>query len=431
MSRKSALVVSCLLGVVACTRPAQPAAGANVTAVLPDCSGAVAGTDPAAVRLRRAQQLLQLKAAAADAGPLLAVARAWLGLSRARSQPAYQRHALACAEQVLGRDPADAAALRIQALVWLDEHRFADARDLAQRLLARDPHDVQSWGIVSDAELELGHVEQAEQAAQRMLDLKPGTLAYGRAAHLRWLRGDRAGAKQLYQRAIAAASQAEVEPRAWLIVQAAWVFWHEGDYAGAQRGFELAASLVPDYAPALAGLGRTALSLGDARAALRWLGRAQAAHPLAETAWWLADAYLRLGDSARAADMFRELERLGARSEPRTLALFHALRGEDPARALSLARRAYAERADCYSRDVLAYALFRDGRLQEAARLAREVSVLGIPDAGLMRRAGQILRAAADPLGDTLIARAAALHPSYETSAELATEVADARAQLR
>ena len=49
------------------------------------------------------------------------------------------------------------------------------------------------------ATLELGDVEASTKAVQRMLDLKPSLPSYGRAAHLRWLLGDTAGAQALYQ----------------------------------------------------------------------------------------------------------------------------------------------------------------------------------------------------------------------------------------
>ena len=120
--------------------------------------------------------------------------------------------------------------------------------------------------------------------------------------------------------------------------------------------------------------------------------------------------------------MYREVERLGAQADERTLSLFYGLRGTHSERALKLAEHAYSERADCYSKDALAFALYRSGRRQEAAQLAREVVTTGMPDARLWQRAGLVLRAAADPVGEQLLARARTVHPHIEHLTPSATE---------
>ncbi|HEX2676621.1 MAG TPA: tetratricopeptide repeat protein, partial [Polyangiales bacterium] len=374
----------------ACATPSQPPAAKPAA---PTCLATISGEGGAEQQLRRAQAKLSTTDTAASTW--VEVGQAWMRVARVRTQPQLYRAAEDCTTQALARAPHDAAALRLRGLMSMNAHRFAEARALALELLARDPADSLSWGTLSDAELELGRVPEAMAAAQQMVDLKPSLLSYGRAAHLRWMTGDVAGAKQLYRAAIAAGQQqVDPEPRSWMIVQAAWVFWHEGDYEGAARGFELALSQVPAYAPALEGLGRTALARGDYREAARVLERAQGLHPLAETAWWLGDAYALAGDRVRAAAAYREVERLAAGADPRTLAAFYAARAREPAQAVRLAQLAFAERQDCYSKDVLAFALFRSGELQEAKRLAGEAIALGVRDARLLYHAGMIFRAA-------------------------------------
>jgi len=121
-------------------------------------------------------------------------------------------------------------------------------------LIERDADDVGAWGLMSDASLELGAIADATAAAQRMMDLKPSLLSYGRAAHLRFLAGDAAGALDLYGLAITSGRHLkDREPSAWMMVQAALVFLDKGDYAGADAGFDAALREVPSYAPALAG----------------------------------------------------------------------------------------------------------------------------------------------------------------------------------
>jgi tetratricopeptide (TPR) repeat protein len=253
-------------------------------------------------------------------------------------------------------------------------------------------------------------------AAQRMLDLKPNLPSYGRAAHLRWLQGDSAGAKLLYQQAIhAGEAQKDPEPRAWMIVQAAWLFWHEGDYRGAQAGFDAALAQLPKYAPALEGKGKAALALGDYVDAVRWLEQAYQAHPLIETAWWLGDAYQLKGDAAQARKYHERVERDGERLDPRTLALYLATRDREPEKALRLARAEHAQRADVWSKDVLAWASYRAGLLQDALKLSAEALAHGTKDARLLYHAGVIRRAAgASAEGDALIEQATRLNPYFD-----------------
>jgi tetratricopeptide (TPR) repeat protein len=316
--------------------------------------------------------------------------------ARGDSKPELYRNAEACAADALAMQPEFTPALRLRGLVLLNDHEFAKARDLAKQMLERDADDALSWGTKSDAELELGDTAAAIESAQRMMDLKPNLPSYGRAAHLRWLQGDIAGAKRLYELAIASGTgQRDPEPRAWMIVQAAWLFWHEGDYAGAAAGFELARTTMPEYAPALEGLGRTELARGNYAAAVSWLERARKARPSVETSGFLGDAYALQGQAIRAKAMYEEAERIGKQHDPRSLAAFYTSHDRNPEAALAMARAEYALRNDVTSKDVLAFALYRNARLEEAEKLAREVLATGTRDAKLLYHAGLIAMAAA------------------------------------
>lgn len=396
-------ILLCSAWLTGCVKPAQSF----------QCLDVVSGEDVAAKVLGRAQGRARAEQSVAA---WVAVGEAWLRVARVHSSPRVVAAAQDCVARALELQHDSPLALRLRGLLLLDAHQFREASQLARVLLERHPDDVQSWGTLSDAELELGNVAAAVDAAQHMLDRKPSLLSYGRAAHLRWLIGDREGSKSLYRAAIRAGeAMADPEPRVWMMTQAAWVFWHEGDYNGARAGFLLAASLVPDYVPALQGLGRTALAAGDYQEAIAQLERAQARLPQPEAAWWLGDAYAALGRVQEAKAAYAQVDRLAHRADPRTLALFSATQGRELRRGLVLAKRAFEERPDVYSKDVLAYALFRSGKIAEAAVLARELVAVGTPDARILYHAGLILRAdGAAAEGGELVARALALNPRFD-----------------
>ncbi|MBV9945912.1 MAG: tetratricopeptide repeat protein, partial [Myxococcales bacterium] len=215
--------------------------------------------------------------------------------------------------------------------------------------------------------------------------------------------------------------------RAWVLVQAATMFRHEGDPAGAEAGFDRALAEVPGYAPALVGKGRLALARGDARAAVQLLARAYEASPLAETAWLLGDALAMGGDEAGARDAYAHVERSGRQGDRRTLALFWATKGLHPAEALALADEESRARADTYTEDAHAWALYRAGRLAAARASSDRALAHGTRDATLWFHAGAIRLAQGERAsGRALVERALALEPGFDVSG-----AAEARTLLR
>jgi hypothetical protein len=80
--------------------------------------------------------------------------------------------------------------------------------------------------------------------------------------------------------------------------------------------------------------------------------------------------------------------------------------------ALDLARREQQVRSDIYTHDVLAWALYKNGRASEALAPMKEALRLGTNDARLFFHAGMIHRA----IGDAARARRSRPGPGYESS---------------
>jgi tetratricopeptide (TPR) repeat protein len=323
--------------------------------------------------------------------------RAWIRKARETTDAGFYINAKAAADVALKVDPFDRAALELEGLALLNQHRFEEARGLAQTMVDARPDDATAHGLLSDALLELGHFDDAVRAAQRMVDLKPNLPSYSRAAYLRWLAGDIPGAKRAVRLAIDSGSdRRDPEPRAWVLVQAALVFCHEGDYRGADAGFDRALEQVADFAPALVGKARVAMARGDGPRAADLLARAYEMSPLIETAWLLGDARTMAGDVAGAQDAYTRVERIGKRSDPRSLALFWATRSHHNAEALALAAAERTVRDDVYTEDVYAWALYRNGRIAEARAASDRALALGTRDARLLYHAGAIRIAAGE-----------------------------------
>lgn len=351
--------------------------------------------------------------------------RAWVKKARQSADPGYYLSANACAEIALQIEPQHKIALELQGLVLLNDHKFKDALSKAEEALAKDREDLVALGLKSDVLLEMGRYKEAMDAAQQMMDLKPNLPSYSRAAHLRWLSGDTATAKQIVRKAIDARDHRDPEPGAWVLVQAAYMFLNEGDYEGADKGFEMALGAVPEYPPALVGRGRAALARGDARRAAELFERAHKQSPLVETAWLLGDARKLAGDDKGAEEAYALVVKEGRRSDGRTLAAFYATKNRDIDEAMRLALAEREVRGDLYTEDVIAWVMYRSGKLDAARKAADQALVLGTKEAKLLYHAGAIRIAQGQRAeGEAMVREALKLDPKFDvTGAEEATKL--------
>ena len=347
----------------------------------------------------------------------MASGRQWVRKARLAADPGFYVHVAACAEAALEAQPGFLPALELRSLALMNDHRFAEAREVSKAIVEQEPLDAIGLGTLSDASLELGDFDAAAQAAQKLLDTRPGMAAYSRASYLRWLQGDAKGAKALVLQALRAGRDArDPEPAAWTFVQAAQIFWHEADYDGAEAVYAEALKWVPDYPQALVGRARVALARRQPERAVPWLESAWRRQPLPETAWLLGDARTMLGDAARARAAYEQVVRSGRKSDRLTLALFYATKDRDHDEALRLLEEERRGRGGPYVDDAQAWALYRAGRIGEAQQASERALRLGTRDARLLYHGGAIRLAAHDPSGRVLIERALALNPGFDST---------------
>ena len=303
---------------------------------------------------------------------------------------AVAEQAAAC---LASMQPDDPAALLLRGHVLHQMHRFGEAEAIARRLVTLREF-VLDYGLLGDALMEQGRLAEAAQAYQKMIDLKPFYQSYTRAAHLRWLRGDLAGAIDLMRAAVKAASPRDPESIAWADARLAIYELQRGHLAVAGQMADASLRAVPDYAAALLARGRIQLAQQQPVDAVETLTHAARLNPLPEYQWALADALRVLHRTDEAAALERQLVREGTLADPRTLALYLATRREDGGRAVALARRELEKRADIFTLDALAWALASSGQLHEASTLIARALAEGTQDGRLFVHAAAI--AAAD-----------------------------------
>ncbi len=363
----------------------------------------------------------QARAKAGDAKADAFEKLGWAYVAKARRtlDVGYYKLAEKTADVMDARFGASPEARLLRGHVFHQMHRFAEAETLARSLVA-ERGLASDYALLCDALMERGNIAAAVEACQRLVDLRPGVEAYSRIAHLRWLKGDPAGAIAMMESAERAASRRDPEGRAWLQTRLAGYALQSGDLARALALAESAIGVAASYPPALLARGRALLALGHAAEAAEVLGRAAKLNPLPEYQWWLADALRLAGDEKVAAQVEQMIRERGEAADPRTLALFLATRGERPLEAVRLAREENAHRADSLTHDALAWALLAAGDIDAARTASGRALADGIQDARLLWHSGEIALAAGDRAAAERAFKAALPHAASLTPGERA-----------
>jgi len=318
---------------------------------------------------------------------------AFIAKARASFDPGFYKLAEQCALCLDEKKPGSAGALLLRAHVLDSLHRFKEAEVVARELVAKRGLNF-DYGVLGDALMEQGKLDAAVSAYQAMMDQKPSPQAYNRAAYIRWLKGDLAGAIELMSWAAEAGNPRDPESGAWTRVHLARYEWQAHDTKKALELIDEALGWQPDYAPALLERGRILLGLSKVSEAIAPLKRAVELNPLPEYQWTLSEA-LRAADRVEEAQAVEaELKRKGATNDPRTFSLFLATRGEDVSAALRLAKSELQTRADVFTLDALAWAWMASGETEQAWAFEQPAVAVGTQDGRLLFHAGVIAAAA-------------------------------------
>lgn len=288
----------------------------------------------------------------------------------------------------------DAVARKLKASLQLTFHRFDVALELGKQLEKDFPKDAFILGVLTDANVELGNYETAFEYGQKMIDTKPNTASYARAAHLRSLDGAHDGAVELFKQAARSADPTDKETQSWCLVQLADELWKNGKYAEAEKVYDEALFVFPNYYLALAGKGRVRAAQGDFENAIKLLTDANNRVPNVETAILLGDIFTKQGDAEKAKQQYELVEvieqKIGVNNDQKRLAMLWADQNIKLDEALVIATREFELRKDIFTADTLAWVLYKKGNFAEAKKASNEAMRLKSNDARILYHAGMI-----------------------------------------
>jgi tetratricopeptide (TPR) repeat protein len=381
-------------------------------------------------RIRMYQTLVDTNENNRDYRNLLA--SAYIQKVRETSDFSYLERAARAVESVLNEEGSNYEALRLRSLIELERHNFAKVASLSREMTRIAPDDSWNWGTLGDAQMELGRYEEAAVSYQKMVSIKPDLASYNRAAFYRFVAGDVEGALHAMKLAVGAGSGSN-ESTAWCLAELGNLLFKTGRADEAERAYRAALAVFPGYHPAHFGIGRVEAGQGRLEAAIESIRRAQASVPLVEYAAALQDLYERTGKKEEARtqagmiDIVDKVARAAGEKANRNLALVFADFDRNLARSLELAQAEMSVRQDVYTHDALAWALYKNGKYEEAAKAAGAALKLGTPEPSFHYHAGMIAAALGKKdEAKKYLERALALNPKFDLR-----QVARAEAALK
>jgi tetratricopeptide (TPR) repeat protein len=299
-------------------------------------------------------------------------------------------------------------------------HRLDEARAQleAAPLLADDP---EAQLIAADIDLQRGRYESAHSVYRQVVDRVPSWPALARLASLTALRGDAALADDLYARAADEMTAKEMRAFAWLAVQRGQLAFVHGRYDDAESHYRLAQRAYSGYWLVEEYLGELRAAERRFDDALEHYHRAVALAARPDLLQQLGDVYAVMGriDEARrwheqALEGYLTSVRRGEVQFFHHLAGFYADVAHDGGQAVAWAQRDAQLRPSAATDDMLAWALYVDGQIGEAQRVANRALAAGIVDTHLYYHASTIKATAGDAAGATDLTRVLHdLNPRY------------------
>jgi len=330
------------------------------------------------------------------------------------------------------RDTRNARGYSTLTSALMTQHRFVEARAVAERLVALDTADVAARAVLGEIHMELGEYTAARRIFGALYTRRSNLAVAPRLARWLELQGQIEEARRLLTNARDTAVTRPKLPReqlAWLHLRVGDLELRGGHLGAAQSAFRAGLAVAPQDARLLSAMARLEAARGRWRRAVELGERAIAIAPDPATLGLIGDGYAALGDPARAEEYFHTME-VVTLAQPgdfhRAWTLFLLDHERRVPEVLAQVQREIQTRRDIYGWDLLAWALHHAGRDREALQAMAQALALGTEDAMLFYHMGTIQRA----LGHRVAARwhlahALAINPTFHP-----TQARDARAAL-
>ncbi len=292
-----------------------------------------------------------------------------------------------------------------RASVEIGRHNFKEGEKLVEKAITLNPNNHLYYGLLGDAQIELGKYKEAVSAFQKMVDLRPDYSSYVRIAYARELYADIAGAKEFLELAIDSGSNSK-HNIAFAYVELGKLNMRD-NLTLASEDFNNALRFVPDYPPALEGLGKVAFFNKNNLKAEEYFLRAYEKLPIVQYATDLGDLYLKNGDTKKASQHFT-LAKIALDKSTKSgintnleYSIFLSERDLDLEKSLELGKQAYEASPSIYAADALSWAYYKNGDINKAATYTKETLRLGEFDPTILFHQGMI----ALKKGDTIQAK--------------------------
>jgi tetratricopeptide (TPR) repeat protein len=331
----------------------------------------------------------------------------------------YER-ALAEIDRSLALVPAYPPTIRARGTIRFALHDFDGALADAETVLLAAPSDPTALALRGDAQVELGNPDAAVEDYRRLSAISPGPWLDVRLARLASATGDRERAVSLARKAVAEAASADPAEAGFYAYALGEYARLAGDGATARSSYMDALERRATDVAALVGLARIDAFEGRTTAAVAGLEAAAAIVPQPETLALLGDLQTMNGDPGATATFktVRFIGQLGSiqgQVYDRQLLRFELDHTGASAAILDAARASLAARPDSTGHDLVAWALYRLGRIDEAAAEITAARAHGADDARLRFHDGAIALAQGHPSsGRALLAAAIADGPALD-----------------
>ena len=208
---------------------------------------------------------------------------------------------------ILSIEPKNFEATVYKASLRMSQHRFADAKKIAEEAKNINPNNAYVYGILVDAHVELGNYEEAVAMSDKMQALKPSLEAYSRASYLREIYGDYNGAVEAMKMAVQAGLPGS-EPQCWSRNVLGELYLNTGNLAAAESAYAENLAMRPSYAPSMAGLAKIETKKKNYAKALALLDSANAIMPQSSFDEQKADVYAAMGDTKKAMEAYTAVQ---------------------------------------------------------------------------------------------------------------------------